>query len=68
MKIIIAFILGTLAGIFGIGLCSVNRNYSASLVFKAYSLLVQARDSGNIEEIVNVAEEAIGYLGMALEE
>lgn len=68
MKIIIAFILGTLAGIFGIGLCSANKKYSPSLVFKAYSLLVQARDSGNYEEIVNVAEEVIGYLGMALED
>ena len=67
MKIILALIAGCLAGIFFSGLCNTAKEPAYGLVFHAYNLLVDARDTGNIEEIANVAEEAIGYLGQALE-
>ena len=67
MGIIIAFILGTFAGIFVLGLARAADEPNMALVYKAYRLLVDARDTGNYEEVVNVAEEVIGYLGQALE-
>lgn len=67
MKLIIVFILGSLAGVFARGMGKAAKEPHYGLVMTAYRLLVDARDTGNYEEIVNVAEEVIGYLGQALE-
>lgn len=67
MKIIITLMIGVFIGYFAHGVC-VTANYcSPSIVYKAYSILVQAVNTGDVKEIANVAEEVIGYLGMALE-
>ena len=66
MKLIYLFI-GAIAGYFFAGIARAADEPNTLLVYKAYSLLVHARDTGNYEEIVNVAEEAIGYLGQALD-
>ena len=67
MKLIIAFIIGACAGFLVHGCCIGAKEPNYGLVHHAYRLLVDARDTGNYEEIVNVAEEAIGYLAQALE-
>lgn len=67
MEIIICSFIGVIIGYFAAGIARAADEPNTVLVYKAYRLLVDARDTGNYEEIVNVAEEAIGYLGMALE-
>lgn len=70
MKTIIIFILGAWLGFFVRGLCSAAKGPSRAhyvLVHIAYRMLVDARDTGDVEEIAIAAEEAIGYLGQALE-
>lgn len=67
MKIIIGIFIGIIAGYFAAGMARAAEEPHYGLVHYAYKLLVDARDTGNYEEIVNVAEEVIGYLGQALE-
>ncbi|MBR0323248.1 MAG: hypothetical protein IIX06_02005 [Bacteroidales bacterium] len=67
---IICLFIGAFIGFFAGAICNAAkdpRRVHYGRVHTAYRLLVDARDTGNIEEIANVAEEAIGYLGMALE-
>ena len=67
---IICLFISAFIGFFAGGICVAAkepRRAHYGLVMTAYRLLVDARDTGNYEEVVNVAEEVIGYLGMALE-
>lgn len=61
--IFIAFMIGGLAGFFIHGVISVDADVDYRRVWKAYDLLVTARDDVDY----TLVEDAIGYLGQVLE-